>query len=257
VTQPTNVKEWDARAEPPAAWERLLNDFALEWQMSPAERLGMVTLLSRIQPSVAIEVGSRFGGSLQVLSRFARRVYSLDIDPSVPQRLTQFPNVQFVIGDSRQSLPELLRSLHEQRTPIQFALIDGDHSTEAVRHDAESFLQHPPLSECYVLMHDSFNPACRQGMRAVRWTQSPYVRYVELDFIQGWYHRSGIFNGQMWGGLGLAILSPEPRTGPLEVRESQVGTFESVLWSSDHNWKRNPAAFLRKLRHRKQLLSNR
>jgi hypothetical protein len=40
------------------------------WMMSPSEQMGMIYLLEHLRPKVAIEIGTRFGGSLQVLSRY-------------------------------------------------------------------------------------------------------------------------------------------------------------------------------------------
>jgi cephalosporin hydroxylase len=55
--------------------------------MSPAEQVAMLFLLEHLRPKVAIEIGTRFGGSLQVLAKNCERVCSLDIDPEVPRRL--------------------------------------------------------------------------------------------------------------------------------------------------------------------------
>src|SRR5262249_38524470 len=69
------------------------------WEMSPAEQTALLFLLQQLRPKVAIEIGTRFGGSLQALSRFCDKVYSLDIDPNVPKRLKgRFTNVEYIIG---------------------------------------------------------------------------------------------------------------------------------------------------------------
>ena len=52
--------------------------------MSPAEQAALVFLLEHLRPKVAIEIGTRFGGSLEVLEQFCERVYSLDVDPGAP-----------------------------------------------------------------------------------------------------------------------------------------------------------------------------
>src|SRR5262245_5929119 len=57
------------------------------WMMSPAEQTALIFLLSQLRPRIAIEIGTRFGGSLQVLSRYCDRVYSIDINPDVKIRL--------------------------------------------------------------------------------------------------------------------------------------------------------------------------
>ena len=40
------------------------------WLMSPAEQVALVFLLEHLRPKVAIEIGARFGGSLQALFGF-------------------------------------------------------------------------------------------------------------------------------------------------------------------------------------------
>src|SRR5205823_5677938 len=46
-------------------------DPGVEWQMQPGEQTALVALLAGLRPKVAIEIGSRYGGSMQVLHRFA------------------------------------------------------------------------------------------------------------------------------------------------------------------------------------------
>src|SRR5712691_2394987 len=88
--------------------------YPLSWQMTPAERLAVISLVNAIRPACAIEIGTAGGGTLQVLSELAGKVYALDVDPTVRERLSQFTNVEFVIGDSRETLPVLLRRLHAE-----------------------------------------------------------------------------------------------------------------------------------------------
>jgi hypothetical protein len=69
----------------------------LDWQMSPSEKVALIFLLQHLKPKVAIEIGTGFGGSLQVLAQFCDRVYSIDVDPDVPSRLAgRFPNVEYL-----------------------------------------------------------------------------------------------------------------------------------------------------------------
>jgi hypothetical protein len=188
------------------------------WEMSPAEQTALVFLLQQLRPRAAIEIGTRFGGSLQVLSRFCRRVWSLDIDPDVPERLRgRFANVEYVIGPSEQTLPRLLVRLQASGEELGFALVDGDHSAEGVRRDLDHLLRYTPNVPFFIVMHDSFNPRCRRGIKTANWAANPYVHAVELDFVPGSVHPSPAFRGQLWGGLALACLNPHTRQGPIEV----------------------------------------
>jgi predicted O-methyltransferase YrrM len=60
----------------PFIYQDLPVKHSLYWMMSPAEQVALSFLLDRLRPKVAIEIGTRFGGSLQVISQYAERVYS-------------------------------------------------------------------------------------------------------------------------------------------------------------------------------------
>lgn len=211
--------------------------YPLPWKMTAAERFALIGLLDVVRPSCAIEIGSAQGGSLQVLSSVAAKVYSLDVDPTTPTRLGQFPNVEFRIGDSRVTLPRLLGELRAAGTAYPFVLIDGDHRADGVRQDIASVLSVPPLTRTYVLMHDGFNPDCRLGIRTAGWEACPFVHEVELDFVQGWYHMPNDgtqLAHQMWAGFALAVLEPHVRGHQLTIGQSQRFTFERMAEVSAH-----------------------
>jgi hypothetical protein len=200
------------------------------WMMSPAEQAALIFLLSQLRPKIGIEIGTRFGGSLQVLSRYCEHVYTIDIDPDVPTRLSEkFPNVDFLVGPSDQNLPPLLEKLQREQAPLAFALVDGDHSPEGVRKDIDYLLQFRPTVPFYIIMHDSFNPGCREGLRRARWSSNPYVHAVELDFVAGIVNPSPTFRGQLWGGLALAVLLPNERTGRFEITARSELTLKTIM----------------------------
>ncbi len=221
-------------------------NFTLHWQMTNCERFALQDLLRRIKPEVAVEIGTYQGGSLQVIAHFAKQVISVDIDPQVPERLAgRFPNVTYRVGDSKEVLPAVIDSLNAEGANVGFFLIDGDHSTPGVRRDVEAVLRYRPKSPCVIIMHDSFNPACREGIRSADWAASPHVQWVDLDFIPGIYHQHAYDTAAartMWGGFACAYLTPEMRKNGLEVRESQRGLFEAVRSVSSHAAPVPPAA---------------
>ena len=205
-------------------------NFLQYWMMAPAEQLALIYLLDHLRPKTAIEIGTRYGGSLQVLSKFCGKVYSLDIDPDVPERLAGlFRNVEYIIGNSSATLPELLRTLGQRQNELSFVLVDGDHTTEGVRRDIDNLLQHTPNVPMAILMHDSFNPECRTGLRQASWIGSPYVHLVELDFVCGTVNASPAFHGQLWGGLALGLLLPQKRVHRFEVTARAEETYQAVL----------------------------
>lgn len=215
-------------------------EFRLHWQMTPCERFALQQLLTRLRPDVSLEIGTYQGGSLQVLSHFSKTVISVDIDPAVAQRLSdKFGNVEFRTGDSGRVLPDLIKELNERKVSVGFVLIDGDHSAEGVRRDIEALLELQPQQQLVIILHDSFNPACRKGMQTANWAKSSFVHSVELDFIPGIYHYDAFDTAEprsMWGGFGCAILSPEKRVGTLLIQESQKGLHEAVKQDSRYRF---------------------
>ena len=99
-----------------------------------------------------------------MLARHCGRVYSLDIDPEVRERLKgRFENVEYLIGRSDETLPPLIDRLQREKTEVGFVLIDGDHSTDGVRRDIDNILRYKPSTTLYIIMHDSFNPVVSAG----------------------------------------------------------------------------------------------
>jgi hypothetical protein len=88
------------------------------------------------------------------------------------------------------------------------ALIDGDHSHEGVKRDVEAFLPVRPTRTQWLILHDTFNPTVRNGIRAVNWNV-PWVHKVEIDFVSGNLMSNPHVRKQMWGGSGLPNFGPQ------------------------------------------------
>ena len=114
----------------------VFDDLPLHWQMTRCEKYAFSSLLQHANPEVAIEIGTYKGGSLQLISKAAKKVYSLDINSKSQEALMpQFNNVEFLSGDSQELLPHLLNRLQKENASLGFVLIDGDHSTDGVKAD--------------------------------------------------------------------------------------------------------------------------
>lgn len=230
-------------------------EYPLEWEMSPAERFTLVGLLARLRPAVAIEIGTHFGGSLQVVNSFCAQVHSIDFDPVVRDQLSpKFPNVHFHCGPSAGLIPEVLRKIEAAGGELGFVLVDGDHSAKGVRADLNALLHYRPRrGAVHILMHDSFNPDCRTGIRQAAWSACPHVHFLDLDFVPGSFietAQGSAFARSMWGGFALAILRPEPRVGPLEIRQKQEAMHRMVFARSAHRlWHKVLRALRRRLGH--------
>lgn len=209
-------------------------EYPLYWEMTNNEKIVLLHLLEEIRPEISIEIGCKEGGSLQLISEFSKQVYSLDIDPKVTSLESKFPNVNFVIGDSKITLPLLLKKLLDEGKSPDFVLIDGQHSTDGVYTDITSILNTKVTKPLTVIMHDSFNPNCRKGMTSIDYNKYKNVHYVDIDFLHGTYSVHEGVKGEMWGGFGLIILKPEKNTDVLEVKQSMAYSFEKTLRLSKH-----------------------
>lgn len=200
----------------------------IEWWMFPAEKMTMLYMLKALRPRVAIEIGMNFGGSLQVLSRYCDRVYSIEIDEEKIDKVRgRWSNVEFVNGASYDVLPGLINLIDSRDEELGFILVDGDHSKEAVQKDVECLLRIEPIVPLYILFHDSFNPGVREGITSSKWESNLHVRNVELDLVPGNF--SVVDKDELWNGLALAVMLPEVRTGSVLIKSSSDQMFKALL----------------------------
>jgi hypothetical protein len=201
--------------------------------MSRAEKYCLINLLQNIQPEVGIEIGTYKGGSLQVLNKYAKEVYSLDISKAPKQFLApKFPTVHFIVGDSLLVLPDLFIEIEKEGKKLEFILVDGDHTTKGVKRDLHSILSYPHKNPITIILHDSFNPQCRAGIKGIDYAQYPQVKYVELDYITGSFWHNNTYR-EMWGGFAMIQLDPT-NTNPASIMGSQEQLFKRAYLSSTH-----------------------
>lgn len=207
---------------------------SLKWQMSRAEKSALIQVLDSVKPEVAIEIGTFQGGSLQVISHFSKEVYSLDISKA-PEKLLkdQFSNVHFIIGNSYELISDLFKQIEGAGKRLSFILVDGDHSKNGVFRDLEAILSYPHKHPLTILMHDSFNPQCRAGIKkAIKSSQISTIQYAELDYITGSYSPNDNFL-EMWGGLAMIQLDPNVKKAA-PITESQGNLFLLAKLFSKH-----------------------
>jgi hypothetical protein len=203
------------------------------WLMEHGERAALSMLADLIKPKIVIEIGTRYGGSAFLFAEKAGRVICIDIDEKVRERVAGISNIEVLIGRSVDAIPRVLSDLRQNGSDFDLALIDGDHSTEAVTADIEAFIATRPTRPCWIILHDTFNPWVRAGIRSVDWNK-PWVSQVEIDFVPGNIMPEGFVHLQMWGGIGVIELQPHDRTGPLLVNEEGKLLFEAALKVTGH-----------------------
>lgn len=201
--------------------------------MTQQERSVFIRLLSKVQSECSIEVGTFKGGSLSAMAKWSKGVYSLDINNDYIQKLRPLHrNVEFIVGDCAVTLPRLIDQLNILPYSVDFILIDASHETKDVKRDIENVIRYVPTQKpCWILMHDSFKPECRLGMKLANWELSPYVHFVHLDLVPG------VFNPDrsMTCGLAIALMLPEKRQGDLVVYEDCDFPFDVLEKHSIHH----------------------
>jgi hypothetical protein len=216
--------------------------------MIDAERSAFLALLSILKPQCAIEVGVYKAGSLAILARHCRKVYAIDIDPACAESYSaNFPNVTFITGASQDTLPALIDRLQTTTEPLDFVLIDADHTEQGVRRDIESVLRYRPSRPLYIVVHDSFNPGCRRGIKHAAWSENGHIHFVEVDFTTGRLvnDEEAVDYRQMWCGFALAVLLPQRRTGSLVIHENESLLFKAALRESIYRYENSNSPIVR------------
>jgi hypothetical protein len=200
-------------------------DWDTDWHMQGGERATLLHLLSTIRPRVSIEIGTFRGGSLRPIAHFSRKTYTFDIDPQQHRLAPTFPTVEFVTGDTAETLPPVIESLSAGGAELDFVLVDGSHETDGVRHDIDTCLRYvPQAGPCVIVMHDSANPAVRAGILAAGWETCPHAHGLDVDFVPGALYGRADIRNQFWGGMAVGLLLPARRTGRLDIRDSFAHT---------------------------------
>lgn len=222
-------------------------DPELDWQMSRAEKYCLINLLQSLQPEVSIEIGTYKGGSLQVLGKYSQKVYSIDISATPKAFLEdRFPHVEFIVGEGHKEVITIFQELDRQDKKLGFILVDGDHSKKGVENDLNAILSYPHQHPLTIILHDSFNPQCRKGIKSIDYSKFPMVEYVELDYVTGSFWHNDTYR-EMWGGLAMIKLNPLKKDPSVIISESQGHLFEHTRLASVHLLK-DPLRFLSPLK---------
>jgi Methyltransferase domain len=177
--------------------------------MSYGERAALEGLLAALRPRLAVEIGTAEGGSLERIAAYSDEVHSFDL-VAPEDRYGSLENVHLHTGDGHVLLREVLAEFAAEGRQVDFALVDGDHSTAGVKQDIEDLLDSPAVQQCVILMHDSVNEEVRRGLELVEWARWEKLQYVQFDFVPGFLFREPMLF-ELWGGLALAIVDASRR----------------------------------------------
>jgi hypothetical protein len=203
------------------------------WQMTYGERFALEGLLTQLQPRLAIETGTAQGGSRRRIAAHSEEVHAFDIVPEVAELGRDISNARFHIGDSATLLPQTLEELAAAGRRVDFALIDGDHSSEGVKRDALAVVDSPACEATVIVFHDSANDDVRAGLEDLDLPSHPKVVVCMLDFVPGYLVRPDhpTYAHAAWNGLGLVVLGargPGDTALTLDDRYSVAEVYQRV-----------------------------
>ena len=176
--------------------------------MSFGERAALEGVLADLRPALAVEIGTAGGGSLARIASYADEVHSIDVTyAELSGELGA--HVHLHTGASADILPSLLTDFSSQGRPLEFALVDGDHSFEGVAGDLRALLDSPCTARSVILVHDSMNAEIRAGLEQASVDRYGKVVYYEPDFVPGYVYRAGAARHSVWGGLALILCDSQ------------------------------------------------
>ncbi len=179
------------------------------WQMTFGERAALEGILAQLSPSLSIEIGTAEGGSLSRVAAYSAEVHSFDlVQPQLP--VMDLDHVTLHIGDGHKLLPEFLAELSAEGRNVDFALVDGDHSAAGVKQDIEDLLDSDAVRDTIIILHDTINEEVRAGIDAVNYESYEKVRVYDPDAVPGTMSIHPGVTGQLWGGLGVIVVSSSP-----------------------------------------------
>ncbi|MEO6875272.1 MAG: class I SAM-dependent methyltransferase [Opitutaceae bacterium] len=196
--------------------------------MTAAEKAVLVGLLHQLRPSSVLEFGFRNGGSCRFFADVAREVVTVDLDPTCAARAAQWSHVRFLAMRTT----EAVRLLKNEGKHFDFMLVDADHARASTRADVEAALELADI----VLVHDSFNPCVRAGVKDALRGQDIYC---DLDFVPGCLQSNGL-----WGGFALIVpslkknerynfdprVSAQPGLAGMAFFRNPVSTYADTWW---------------------------
>jgi hypothetical protein len=180
-----------------------------EWQMALGERAALEGLVAQLKPTLAIEIGTAEGGSLDRIAAHSRHVHTFDLDAQLRR---EYPNVTLHTGDSHELVPAFLEELATAGESVDFVLIDGDHTRAGVRADLENVLSSPAVSRTHIVLHDTTNPGVRAGFMDVSPDKNPKVVFSDPDLVVLHQRLSPL--EEPWGGLGLVVVDASGASFP-------------------------------------------
>lgn len=216
--------------------------------MSFGERAALEGVLVTLKPRLAIEIGTAEGGSLRRIAEHSEEVHSFDLVAPDPE-IAAIEHASCHSGDSHELLPAFLAELAEAGRNVDFALVDGDHTSAGVQQDVEDLLRSPALARSVIVIHDTLNPGVRAGLERVDYASYAKITLLDLDFVQGVAMREGPRRGELWNGLGLIVVGWEVAVSDVhEPTHRAPDVYTAFSGALERSWRRRLSAPLRRAR---------
>lgn len=144
----------------------------------------LTVLLTNFAPNVSVEVGVAEGESTEIVSKFSKQVFSIDMDVSCEKKINHLKNVNFMNSDSWSALDKLS---HKFSNTVDFCFIDGNHVSDVVYGD---FVRAFKLmsDRGIVLLHDTYPKSSAYVSEENQWCGSAFrvpemirTNFPELD----------------------------------------------------------------------------
>jgi glycosyltransferase involved in cell wall biosynthesis len=178
--------------------------------MSNSERLALTALLARHKPEYSIAICAYDECLLALFSEYSKSVFTILVDSEMGRKNGKYGNMSFLTGNSGKIVPLLLKELDKENMPVDFVFIYMGYSTGKGKRDIDAVLSYVPKKPLFLVLYNSFNPEVRKDLLEAEWKKSPYVHWVDLDFIPGRMVRADKNDMEsMTGGLSMVYLSPE------------------------------------------------
>jgi hypothetical protein len=183
----------------------------VDTEMSPGEQASLAGVLAMVQPRISFEIGTYTGGSLARIAAMSGHVHTFDLVSHVDSHL---PDVDYHLGDSAVTVPQVLAELVEADQAVDFVLVDGDHSRAGAYRDARNVFESPATKDAVILFHDIANEAVRGAVQDA--IKGRDFKFVDLSFAVS--AQAPPLIGECWGGIGLVARGGRLWPHPAEVR---------------------------------------
>ncbi|HJZ36858.1 MAG TPA: class I SAM-dependent methyltransferase [Solirubrobacterales bacterium] len=183
----------------------------LDTEMSPGEQASLTGVLAMVKPKVSLEIGTYQGGSLMRIAAYSGHVHTFDLVSHVETHLS---NVDYHLGDSAVTVPQVLSELAREGVAVDFVLVDGDHSRHGAYLDACNVFDSPATADAVILFHDIANEGVRAAVQDA--LKGRDFRFVDLSFAVS--AQAPPLLGECWGGIGLVARGGALWPHPPQVR---------------------------------------